>query len=184
MSSENGTARAKSQPITTASRVDYDNEEAASAPSEFGITPDGGLNAWLVVAGGCAIFFCCLGFSNSFGTFIEYYMTHQLRGNSPDSIAWIGSLSLFLRFAAGAFGGPLFDLFGPWVCIPPVKLNNYFANGIAEYSTRCSSLLLCNDDAESVQNILAVHAGARHSPRPSHGLPPISSIRSCIPKLR
>ena len=74
--------------------------------------PDGGATAWLVAAGGSAIFFCCLGFSNAFGTFQEYYITHQLRHKSIDSIAWIGSTSAFLQFVAGIIGGPLFDRFG------------------------------------------------------------------------
>jgi hypothetical protein len=42
-------------------------------------------------------------------------MTHQLWDESPGNIAWIGSLSAFLQFAAGAIGGPLFDRFGAWV---------------------------------------------------------------------
>lgn len=86
---------------------------------DFGEAPDGGSGAWLVAAGGFAVCFCCLGFSNAFGTFEEYYLTHQLRGESPDNIAWIGSLSAFLQFAAGMVGGPLFDRFGAKVC-PPV----------------------------------------------------------------
>ncbi|EPE32528.1 MFS general substrate transporter [Glarea lozoyensis ATCC 20868] len=126
MASENELIRGKPQQITTASRVHHDDEEATSASLEFCVAPEGGLNAWLVAAGGSAIFFCCLGFSNSFGTFIEYYKTHQLKGNSPDSIAWIGSLSLFLQFAAGAFGGPLFDLFGSW-SIRPAAVLYFFA---------------------------------------------------------
>lgn len=77
--------------------------------------PEGGSRAWLVAAGGFALFFCCLGFSNSFGVFEEYYASHQMRGESPDKIAWIGSLSAFLQFAAGSVGGPLFDRFGEWV---------------------------------------------------------------------
>lgn len=98
-----------------ASGVEQSQAKEALEFSEFGEAPDGGLQAWLVAAGGAAIFFCCLGFSNSFGTFEQYYLTHQLQHEPPDNIAWIGSLSLFLQFAAGAFGGPLFDLFGPWV---------------------------------------------------------------------
>jgi hypothetical protein len=73
------------------------------------------MRAWLVAAGGSAIFFCCLGFSNSFGTFEEYYLSHQLQDKSPGDIAWVGSRSSFLQFAAGMVGGPLFDLFGGWV---------------------------------------------------------------------
>jgi hypothetical protein len=84
--------------------------------SNFGKMPDGGTRAWLVAAGAAMIFFCCLGFSNSFGAFEEYYLTHQLRQESPDNIAWIGSLSAFLQFAAGLIGGPLFDRFGAWAC--------------------------------------------------------------------
>ncbi|PGH07253.1 hypothetical protein AJ80_08039 [Polytolypa hystricis UAMH7299] len=64
-----------------------DQDEATLDSPEFGDAPDGGTEAWLVAAGGSAIFFCCLGFSNSFGTFQEYYMTHQLKGKSPDAIA-------------------------------------------------------------------------------------------------
>ena len=82
----------------------------------FREAPDGGARAWLVAAGGSAIFFCCLGFSNSFGAFEEYYLTHQLREESPNNIAWVGSLSAFLQMATGMVGGPLFDRFGAWAC--------------------------------------------------------------------
>lgn len=71
-----------------------------------------------MAAGAALITFSGLGFANAFGVFQEYYMAHQLRGESPDTIAWIGSLSSFLQFAAGAIGGPLFDRFGEWVCFP------------------------------------------------------------------
>ncbi|KAL1844457.1 hypothetical protein VTK73DRAFT_2520 [Phialemonium thermophilum] len=82
-------------------------EKAEQSPA-----PDGGLAAWLVAVGASCSFFCCLGFANSFGTFAEYYLTHQLRGRSPDDVSWIGSLSSFLQFFSGAVGGPLFDRFG------------------------------------------------------------------------
>lgn len=89
-----------------------DEENKPVKPVDFGEAPDGGLRAWLVAAGGAAIFFCCLGFSNAFGAFQEYYMRHQLRDETPGDIAWIGSLSAFLQFASGMVGGPLFDRFG------------------------------------------------------------------------
>jgi multisubunit Na+/H+ antiporter MnhB subunit len=78
--------------------------------------PDGGLRAWLVTAGTACIFFSALGFSNSFGIFEEYYLSHQLKNESADKVAWIGSLAAFLQFATGALGGPLFDRYGAWVC--------------------------------------------------------------------
>ncbi|KAK8055070.1 hypothetical protein PG993_000297 [Apiospora rasikravindrae] len=90
---------------------------AAGAPEltmdeEYGAAPDGGLKAWLVAAGGASVFFCCLGFANSFGTFSQYYATHQLPHKNPDDIAWIGSLNSYLQMAMGLFGGPAFDRWG------------------------------------------------------------------------
>ncbi|KAL7937220.1 MFS general substrate transporter [Trichoderma chlorosporum] len=80
--------------------------------------PDGGLRAWLVAFGAASIFFCCLGFSNSFGTFTEYYLTHQLRDRTPGDVAWIGSLSASLQFFVGLIGGPMFDRYGSLVVYP------------------------------------------------------------------
>ena len=97
---------------STSPSKDSSHDEAPLDPA-----PDGGLRAWLVAAGGATIFFCCLGFSNSFGAFEEFYLTHQLSHESPGRVAWIGSISVFLQFAAGAIGGPLFDRFGAWVCL-------------------------------------------------------------------
>ncbi|KAL7934335.1 major facilitator superfamily domain-containing protein [Trichoderma chlorosporum] len=74
--------------------------------------PDGGTQAWLAAAGAGAIFYCCLGLSNSFGAFEEFYLANQLRDESPDKISWIGSLSAFLQFAMGMLGGPMFDRYG------------------------------------------------------------------------
>lgn len=87
-------------------------EKEASDNHEF---PEGGLQAWLVAAGGACIFFSALGFANSFGVFEEYYLTHQLQGETADNVAWIGSVASCLQFAAGAIGGPLFDRYGAWV---------------------------------------------------------------------
>jgi hypothetical protein len=107
-------SRANHKIITTP----LDQEKTLFSPPipNFDKGPDGGARAWLVAAGGFAILFCCLGFSNSFGTFEEYYLTHQLRGESPDNIAWIGPVSVFLQFAAGLVGGPMFDHFSASVC--------------------------------------------------------------------
>ena len=81
------------------------------------IAPEGGLQAWLAAAGGACVFFCALGFANSFGVFEEYYLTHQLKNQSADNVAWIGSLASFLQFASGAVGGPLFDRYGSGVSL-------------------------------------------------------------------
>ncbi|KAK5993709.1 Aspyridones efflux protein apdF [Cladobotryum mycophilum] len=97
-----------------------DQEKAAPETSHIEPAPDGGAQAWLVAAGAACIFFSCLGFSNSFGTLTEYYLSHQLRGQSPDNVAWIGSLPVFLQFFSGMVGGPLFDRFGVKVVRPAV----------------------------------------------------------------
>ncbi|KAA8646043.1 MCT family MFS transporter [Aspergillus tanneri] len=92
--------------------MEGDDEKAIPDTLEFEPAPEGGTRAWLVAAGGGAIFFCTLGFCNSFGTFEQYYITHQMQGESASKISWIGSLAAFLQFFSGMVGGPLFDRFG------------------------------------------------------------------------
>ncbi|KAL7945480.1 major facilitator superfamily domain-containing protein [Trichoderma barbatum] len=110
-------------------KVPYPEEQSGLAQQDLSLSeaelepaPDGGLRAWLVALGAASIFFCCLGFSNSFGTFTEYYLTHQLRHRSPDDVAWIGSLSAFLQFFVGMVGGPLFDRYGSKVIHPAAAI--------------------------------------------------------------
>ena len=98
---------------TSSSNAELESQEKSTVDvSKF---PEGGIQAWLVAAGGFSTTFSCLGFSNSFGSFAEYYISNQLRGRSPDDIAWIGSISAFLQLATGVFFGPLFDRFGAGV---------------------------------------------------------------------
>lgn len=128
------------------------NQKNIQDSSEFGEAPDGGLRAWLVAIGGSAICFCCLGFANAFGTFEEYYLQHQLQNESPDNIAWIGSIAAFLQFAAGLVGGPLFDRFGAWVSLSfsknrEIKANSNDTDNPAGFNT----LRLPHDDAQLVR---------------------------------
>lgn len=97
-------------------------EAISDKVNDFEKAPDGGLRAWLTTAGTAFTFFAALGFANSFGVFQEYYLSHQLKGQPADKVAWIGSLSTFLQLAAGAVGGPLFDRYGAWVCISSINL--------------------------------------------------------------
>ena len=108
--------------VTESGKENLPQPGLESDPHDFGPAPDGGLEAWLVAVGASSIFFCTLGFTNSFGVFQEYYMTHQLRDYSANSIAWIGSLCTFLQFGVGLIGGPLFDRYGSWVGHPPPYL--------------------------------------------------------------
>jgi MFS family permease len=52
--------------------------------------------------------------------FQQYYETHQLSNESPSSIAWIGSLNIYILLASGIFSGPLFDQHGEKVMYPAV----------------------------------------------------------------
>ncbi|EGC42799.1 monocarboxylate permease-like protein [Histoplasma capsulatum var. duboisii H88] len=99
--------------------IKVDDEQA---PESFGATPDGGIRAWLVVAGAFFILCSTLGYANSFGVFQEYYLAHQLHDRPPDDIAWIGSLATFLQLSAGAISGPLFDRYGSWILRPAAIL--------------------------------------------------------------
>ena len=116
----------KKSPNQTDTATDTESANAAISPpssdpadlSALSPAPDGGPRAWLVVSGAACIFFSCLGFMNSFGVFQAYYMTHQLRGQPADNVAWIGSLTAFIQFAGGAISGPLFDRYGAWVIRP------------------------------------------------------------------
>lgn len=78
---------------------EQNDSDTPLAPPEFEEPPDGGIQAWLVAAGGGAIYFACLG-----GTFQEYYLTHNLSSSSSDDVSWIGSIALFLQFAVARSG--------------------------------------------------------------------------------
>ncbi|KEZ45064.1 Uncharacterized protein SAPIO_CDS2487 [Scedosporium apiospermum] len=90
-----------------------DDVEITPIPEVFSDEiPDGGLVAWLQVAGAFALFFNSWGIANTFGVYQTYYETHFLSSSTPDAIAWIGSLQSFLLLAGGLVSGPLFD--GGW----------------------------------------------------------------------
>ena len=59
---------------------------------------DGGGRAWLTVLGAFLALFCTFGQLNSFGTFQTWYAEHQLHDLPPSTIAWIGSLQLWVFF--------------------------------------------------------------------------------------
>ena len=110
-----------------------------SAPkAEFRDFSDGGLAAWLTVLGAFLALFCSFGQMNAFGTFQSWYTTHQLHDLQPSTVAWIGSVQLWVFFFSvstsfrsashacsrlplirftfafqGGFIGRVFDVYGP-----------------------------------------------------------------------
>jgi hypothetical protein len=71
--------------------------------------PDGGLEAWMQVAGAFFQFFNTWGLINAFGTFQTYYQS-AFPDQSASNISWIGSIDAFLLLSAGVITGPLLDL--------------------------------------------------------------------------
>ncbi|OOF97084.1 hypothetical protein ASPCADRAFT_395375 [Aspergillus carbonarius ITEM 5010] len=69
---------------------------SASNPNDF---PDGGLQAWMVVAGSWRVMFASMGWINCVG--------------SPSSVAWITSTETFIMFLGAPVFGKDFDNFGP-----------------------------------------------------------------------
>ncbi|KAK4156133.1 putative monocarboxylate permease-like protein [Chaetomidium leptoderma] len=80
--------------------------------------PEGGIRGWATALGTALIMFSTLGYVNSWGILRSYYETHQLSEQSPDQVAWIGSLQSFFVFGGTLFGGPMFDRWGEKVIRP------------------------------------------------------------------
>lgn len=55
------------------------------------------------------VVFCTFGYANTFGVFQAYYQFHGYPSESSSTIAWIGSIQLFLQFSMGAVAGPMYD---------------------------------------------------------------------------
>ncbi|KAI9432733.1 MFS general substrate transporter [Lactarius indigo] len=72
--------------------------------------PDGGLQAWLVVLGASCATFATSGYAVSWGVFQDYYENVLLKGTSPSTVAWIGSIQFALIFFPALISGRLFDL--------------------------------------------------------------------------
>ncbi|KAF2256088.1 major facilitator superfamily transporter [Trematosphaeria pertusa] len=82
--------------------------DIAIVPIEAEIRQDGGLVAWLQVFACWLLFMNTWGLTNSFAIFETYY-THEFPDLSHSSIAWIGSLQLFLTLFIGVFAGRFLD---------------------------------------------------------------------------
>lgn len=70
---------------------------------------EGGLRAWMTIAGAWMIQFSTFGYVYSYGVYQDYYTRIFLKNHSPSSIAWIGSIQLMMPLALGLVSGKLFD---------------------------------------------------------------------------
>ncbi|KAH8088898.1 MFS general substrate transporter [Cristinia sonorae] len=71
--------------------------------------PEGGLQAWLTVAGASMVLFCTFGMVQSFGVFQDYYTRVSLTDRTTSEISWIGSVQVFLLFGVALPVGKLYD---------------------------------------------------------------------------
>ncbi|KAI1097696.1 monocarboxylate permease-like protein, mch4 [Jackrogersella minutella] len=71
--------------------------------------PNGGLIAWLQVAGGFVLFFNTWGLVSAFGVFQTYYESGELFETTSSNISWIGSIQSFLLQFTGLIAGPIYD---------------------------------------------------------------------------
>lgn len=86
------------------------DKEAARPPAVAGsAVPNGGLQAWLQVAGAFMIFFNTWGILNTFGVFQTYYETGELFRESSSNISWIGSVQAYCVLLGGLVTGPIYD---------------------------------------------------------------------------
>jgi MFS family permease len=86
--------------VTSRSRADY-------------TFPEGGLKAWLVVAGSFSIISGTYGLISSVGLFQSYWQEHQLSSYTTRDVSWIAAVNVFLNLFLGVQIGPLFDRHGP-----------------------------------------------------------------------
>lgn len=73
---------------------------------------EGGIHAWLTVAGSALVYFASFGFINSFGFFQDYYHLSFLKHYAPSTVAFIGTIQITLLYLIGLVAGALFDALG------------------------------------------------------------------------
>ena len=112
------------RPVELSPDIPHDDSRSSEKhqPSELNQVdeddfPEGGPQAWLVVFGAFSAQFMIFGIINSTGALQDYLSSNQLRDNSPERIAWIFSVELFLAFFCSIYVGGLFDAHGPRVLV-------------------------------------------------------------------
>ncbi|KAI0759284.1 MFS general substrate transporter [Trametes elegans] len=86
-----------------------DSDEPAPVTIPDVSPPDGGLTAWLTIAGAWMVQFSTFGYLNAFGVYQDFYTRAFLSHVSPSNISWIGSVQLFLMYAPAVIVGGAFD---------------------------------------------------------------------------
>ncbi|KAL5442047.1 hypothetical protein PMIN07_003774 [Paraphaeosphaeria minitans] len=109
--------RERSSSRTPHAGGDTDEEIAEDADTED-VFPEGGLRAWLVVAGATLMLLPSFGFMVSIGTLQDYWHQNQLSDFTARDIGWIPSVFVYLTLGLGLWVGPYFDRYGPrWIAL-------------------------------------------------------------------
>ncbi|KAI5296271.1 hypothetical protein KEM52_004749 [Ascosphaera acerosa] len=103
---EHGKAHLQEKPPQDAT-ADPDQQDDDDDP--FTDVPDGGIYAWMQVAGGFFLLFNSWGYINSFGVFQSFYQNNFLSHQTHSNIAWVGTIQSFFLLVVGLLSGPLFD---------------------------------------------------------------------------
>ncbi|KAK7044750.1 MFS general substrate transporter [Favolaschia claudopus] len=90
-------------------RLSVDRSPPSTPAPDSSSVPDGGLTAWMTIAGAWLVLFSTFGYLYSFGVYETFYALEYLANHSTSSIAWIGSFQLMMPFALGIVSGKLLD---------------------------------------------------------------------------
>ncbi|THV79198.1 putative MFS monocarboxylate transporter, partial [Aureobasidium pullulans] len=104
-------------PVVPNNEKDLEAAPRPPPPSFLGTVPNGGLQAWLQVAAGFALFFNTWGIL--FGVFQTYYESGVLIHASSSNISWIGAIQSYCVLLMGFLSGPIFDrgFLRPLLCV-------------------------------------------------------------------
>jgi MCP family monocarboxylic acid transporter-like MFS transporter 10 len=85
---------------------------------------EGGRAAWCTVAGSALVYYASFGIMNSFGYFQNYYTVNFLKDTPATTIAFCGTLQMFLMNSLAAVSGALCDRYGVRVCVTSFYISN------------------------------------------------------------
>lgn len=142
-------------------------QQAIPDLSDPAVFPDGGLQAWLVVAGGFFALFASFGWVNctfpypqlslvrfltiaGIGVFQDYYSRNQLKDYSASAIAWIPSTESFMLFFLGPVSGKLCDDYGPRVPILIGSLLHVLGIMMVSISTKYYQIFLAQSICSAI----------------------------------
>lgn len=148
-----------SPPISTSNTPDQPKEEKERIVAEVRI-PDGGLRAWSVVLGGFLNFITAFGIMNSFGVFQSHYAIAVLDKEAVSTVAWIGSVQLFLMFVGGLFVGPAFDRWGARRIMVPGAIICVMSHICTSFASKYYQILLSQGFLFGIRNAMLYYPTA------------------------